>query len=199
MVHAGAHPRSVQQRQGHWRLVLSGVVEADETFLGGKEENRHANKKAGHRGLHGGKAAVLGMRERGGEMRAVVLDEDTSGARIKHEVRAHIAQGSTLCTDEWNGYRNLSGYTHLTVRHKAKEYINGMAGTNGVESIWALVKRGYYGIYHHFSVKHMQRYVDEVAYRLNEGNCKFHTMTRIDALIDRTDGVRITYKMLTAA
>jgi hypothetical protein len=178
--------------------LLSGIVEADETFLGGKEHNRHASKKAHYKGIHSGKSAVLGMRERGGEMRAVVLEEDLSGARIKQEVRAHVARGSMLCTDEWGGYNNLSGYSHLTVNHQAKEYINGMAGTNNIESIWALVKRGYYGIYHHFSVKHMQRYVDEVAFRLNEGNCKFHTMTRIDALAAKTIGVRLTYKALIA-
>jgi effector-binding domain-containing protein len=89
-------------------------------------------------------------------------------------------------------------YKHLTVNHSAKQYVDGMASTNGIESVWALLKRGYYGIYHQFSVKHMQRYVDEFAFRLNEGNCKVHTMTRIDAMVAKTDGVRLTYKALIA-
>jgi hypothetical protein len=76
--------------------------------------------------------------------------------------------------------------------------VDGMASTNGIESVWAVLKRGYYGIYHHFTVKHMQRYVDEFAFRLNEGNCKVHTMDRIDAMVAKTDGVRITYKALIA-
>jgi len=64
--------------------------------------------------------------------------------------------------------------------------------------VWAVLKRGYYGIYHQFSVKHMQRYVDEFSYRLNEGNCKVRTMARIDALTDKAVGVRLTYKALIA-
>jgi hypothetical protein len=84
------------------------------------------------------------------------------------------------------------------VNHSAKHYVEGMAHTNGIESVWAVLKRGYHGIYHHFTVKHMQRYVDEFAYRFNEGNCKVHTMDRIDALADKTNGVRLTYKALIA-
>jgi len=181
---------------GIYNGPLSGIVEADETYLGGKEGNRHADKR---RHLHGkDKAAVLGMRERGGETRAVVLGLDTGDGRIGSEVRANVKRGSVLCTDEGSAYRPLVGYEHLTVNHSAKQYVDGMASTNSIESVWAVLKRGYYGIYHHFTVKHMQRYVDEFTYRLNEGNCKVHTMTRIDAMIGKTDGVRLTYKALIA-
>ena len=175
---------------------LSGIVEADETYLGGKESNKHASRKlkAGRGPV--GKAGVLGMRERNGDMRAVVIGSDTSIERIRSEVHATVQEGSTLCTDKAAAYRGIGGYDHHSVDHSAKQYVDGMAHTNGIESVWAILKRGYYGTYHHFTVKHMQRYVDEFAYRLNEGNCKVHTMDRINALVAKTDGVRITYKTL---
>jgi transposase-like protein len=185
---------------GPYGGMLSGIVEADETFLGGKEKNKHAHatnrikKGRGFEGKHG----VLGMRERGGRTVGVVVDEDVSVPRLRQEVRTHIEPGSILCTDGRKAYNHINGYTHLAVNHQAKVYVDGMASTNGIESVWAVLKRGYYGIYHQFTVKHMQRYVDEFAFRLNEGNCKVHTMDRIDSLIAKTDGVRITYKALIA-
>ena len=183
---------------GMYEGPLSGIVEADETYLGGKETNRHADKKMHLGGGPIGKAAVLGMRKRGGETRAVVIGHDVNGARIGSEIRANIKAGSTLCTDESPMYNHVGRYERLTINHSAKQYVDGMASTNGIESVWALLKRGHYGTYHHFSVKHMQRYVDEFTYRLNEGNCKVHTMDRIDALVAKTDGVRLTYKALIA-
>lgn len=183
---------------GLYEGPMSGIVEADETYLGGKESNRHADKKLRLGAGPVGKTAVLGMRERGGETRAVVLGLDTGNHRIGSEVRVNVKPGSVLCTDEAKAYAFLKGYRHLTVNHSAKQYVDGMASTNGIESVWAVLKRGYYGIYHHFTVKHMQRYVDEFTFRLNEGNCKVHTMTRIDALVAKTDGVRLTYKALIA-
>jgi transposase-like protein len=181
---------------GMYQGPLSGVVEADETYLGGKETNRHADKKLHMGPGHGGKASVLGMRERGGQTRAVVLGFDTG--RVASEVRVNVKRGSVLCTDEAQVFASLTAYKHLTVNHSATQYVHGMASTNGIESVWAVLKRGYNGIYHHFTVKHMQRYVDEFSFRLNEGNCKVHTMDRIDAMVAKTDGVRITYKALIA-
>jgi transposase-like protein len=178
--------------------MLSGFVEADETYLGGREANKHANKHSGIHGGPGAKHGVFGMRERGGMTRAVVVDQDTSGARLRHELRVNVEAGSTICTDDARAYNRLPGFTHMSVNHSAKVYVDGMASTNGIESVWAVLKRGYYGIYHQFTIKHMQRYVDEFTYRLNEGNCKIRTMDRIDSLIAKTNGVRITYKALIA-
>ena len=73
-----------------------------------------------------------------------------------------------------------------------------MVHTNGIESVWALLKRGYHGIYHGFSVKHLQRYINEFTFRLNEGNCKIHTLDRIDSLLGMAVGKRLTYANLTA-
>lgn len=101
-----------------------------------------------------------------------------------------------VCTDDHRGYAGLKGYDHLTVKHSAGEYVNNMASTNGIESVWAVLKRGYTGTFHHFSVKHLEKYVDEFTFRLNEGNVKIHTMDRIQSMILGMVGKRLTYKGL---
>ena len=103
---------------------------------------------------------------------------------------------TVICTDEHTGYNNIGGYTHHKVNHSAKEYVNGMAHTNGIESVWALLKRGFHGTYHHFSTKHLNRYVDEFTFRLNDGNCKIDTVDRITTLVSKSAGKRLTYKEL---
>lgn len=84
------------------------------------------------------------------------------------------------------------------VNHSAKEYVRGEAHTNGVESVWAVLKRGLHGVYHHASRKHLHRYVDEFTFRLNAGNVARHTLDRLDSFVDGVVGRRITYKELTA-
>jgi transposase-like protein len=125
----------------------------------------------------------------------------TDAATIQTTVIQAVIPGSTtLYTDEHGSYIGMDlVYSHASVNHSAKEYVNGMAHTNGIESVWAVLKRGFYGVYHSFSEKHLQRYVDEFSFRLNEGNVKNHTMSRIDSLLGKSVGVRITYKNLVAA
>ena len=102
-----------------------------------------------------------------------------------------------VCTDEHRSYEGLDiEFIHKTVKHSAKQFVDGMAHTNSIESVWAVLKRGFYGIYHSFSRKHCQLYVDECTFRLNEGNCKIDTVRRLEALVRGMKGKRLTYKML---
>jgi transposase-like protein len=178
---------------------LRGIVELDECFIGGKEANKHESKKlkAGRGSV--GKTAVLGMRERGGRTKAMPI-KSTSIEDIQTAIHANIEVGSTLFSDEATGYIGLNGlfFRHESVNHSAKEYVNGMASTNGIESVWAVLKRGVNGVYHQISAKHLARYVDEFTFRLNEGDVKRHTLDRLDSFVVASVGKHITYKELTA-
>lgn len=101
-------------------------------------------------------------------------------------------------TDDWRSYNWLidSDYEHATVNHSAKEFVRGMASTNGIESVWAVLKRSIVGVHHHISIKHLPRYVNEAGFRLNEGDVKNKLMDRIEALCCKMVGVRLSYRKL---
>ena len=172
-------------------------LQVDETFIGGKEANKHADKRL-HQGRGAtGKTAVIGILETNGRVRAEPIGKLTK-THLQRFVRANARQGATVTTDSFRSYNGLDdAYTHKTVNHSVGEYVRDQAHTNGIESFWALLKRGHYGVYHMMSVKHLHRYVDEFSFRHNTKQSG--TMGFIEATVSRMVGKRLTYKELINA
>ena len=181
---------------------LSGEVEVDETFIGGKARNMHKDKRAEKitgRGASG-KAIVIGVLERGGEVRTKVIPNTKKGT-VQAEVRANVEAGSTVNTDALPSYAGLAkDYVHEAVDH-AVEYVRGTVHTNGLENYWSLLKRCIRGTYVNVEPFHLFRYLDEQAFRYNQrkkadGEVKKDGERFVD-VAGAIAGKRLTYKKLT--
>ncbi len=146
---------------------MQTVIEIDETYLGGKAENKHMSERVAAKGIFE-KNIVLGMLEREKEVRAFLID-DAKRDTIMAKIYENIKQGSNIITDEFKAYYWLySQFNHDVVNHSKGEYKKGAdAHTNSIEGFWSTLKRGVYGIYHHISRKYTQNYVNEFAFRYN--------------------------------
>ncbi len=180
---------------------LSGDVEVDETFIGGKARNMHLDKRERRITGTGGKdkTIVFGALERGGKVRTAVIT-DRKRAALQTEVRNYVEAGSALYSDALKSYDGLAQeYAHKVIDH-AEKYVDGQVHTNGLENFWSLLKRGISGSYVSVEPFHLFRYLDEQVFRYNNRGTREHKITdadRFSMAVSKLFGKRLTFAELT--
>jgi transposase-like protein len=180
----------------NFKNTIGNVVEIDECGIGGQSYYKHAKKKTkNEEGVTiSNKTSVMGMRERSGNIKAMVVADRTKETLIPI-IYEHVEPNTIIMTDELISYHGLvKDFEHYSVNHSAKEFVNGMVHTNGIENFWSHLKRGIDGIYHQISKEHLQAYIDEFVLRFNTR--KFGTQNRFDFILTGIAGKKLTYKKL---
>jgi len=159
----------IRKAMGKKDTLLKGIVEADETFVGGRprKENKKEDRPKGSGNNPTKKTAVLGAVERGGEVKTMMAKR-VDGETLARFIRSAVSpEGTTVLTDEFPGYREIEGlYEHDVINH-SKRYVDGDIYTNTIEGFWSLVKRAWYGTHHHYTKKYMPLYLNEASWKYN--------------------------------
>ena len=176
--------------------LFSGPVEVDETYMGGKRKNMPKSKRKKMKGRGPvGKTAVVGAKDRATKQVAAKAVQSTDKETLHGFVKGHAAEGATVYTDDANVYETLP-FDHDSVKHSLQEYVKGDVHTNGIESLWSMLKRAHKGTFHKMSPKHLDRYVQEFAGRHNIR--EKDTVDQLAAMARGMNGKRLTYKQLIA-
>ncbi len=179
-------------------VVLTGIVESDCTFIGGKMKNIHASKRAllpnGAGFTH--MTPVFGLIQRGGKVMTRIVQSE-SGECVVPIILECVTPKSYIVTDGANAFKKIpkKSYSHRAVHHAKGEYVRGCWDSNSIESFWASAKRGYIGIYHLWSDKHLSRYMDEFTYRHNLREAGKNS--RFNGVLKNSEG-QLTWKQLVA-